>query len=100
MEDHLQVLLLVDQEVREEDRVDRAHSQVVYLEELEINLLQLPCKDIMVKADQHLKEIKVVEQELQEQVLEQVLQGLLIVLTEHQENMLAVVVQVQELQTK
>jgi hypothetical protein len=52
----------------------------------------------MVKADQHLKETKVVEQELQEQVLEQVLQGLLIVLTEHQENMLAVVVQVKGLQ--
>tara|TARA_R110000796_G_scaffold209817_1_gene326083 strand:+ start:440 stop:595 length:156 start_codon:yes stop_codon:yes gene_type:complete len=47
---------------------------------------------------QHPKEIKVEEQELQEHLLEQGLLELLIVLMEHQKNMLAVVVQEKVLQ--
>jgi hypothetical protein len=68
------------------------------VEELEINPLQIPCKDIMVKADQPLKDTKVVEQVKRVHLLEQVLQELLIVLTEHQDYMLAVVVQVKVVQ--
>ena len=47
----------------------------------------------MVKVDQHQKEIKVVEQEQRVHPLELILQELLIVLMEHQKNMLVVVVQ-------
>jgi hypothetical protein len=94
MEDHTLALLEEDQEVL----VVVAEALALDLEALETLHPYLPHKEMQVKVDRHLKEHKVVAQEQLVHLLELILQESPIVLTEHQENMLAVVVQDQVVQ--